>query len=507
MRTGAVFNFELSASGGTSDQMQFWNFSTNELVLNNNAINLSLTGTQTDGRYTVSLFKFYSDAGSNLTSSFITSGLTIGTTGTIIGTPTVNYNAGGSAIDLTYNVGAMFYTNGTTYTVTAAENYDAATYIRNGTIVNADVAGVLPTNTPTALVMDDTGSGSSVLNLGANQTVASLSGAGTSSIGLGVNTLTVNGTSPSSFAGTISGADGSLTKSGSGTLTLSGNNSYGGTTTISNGTISIGVLASAGYNSGIGTNATVTFAGVNATNTVLDYTGGNVTTDRTFVFNGTASSGEGGTIAMATSNTVITATGTASGTGKMILSEGTLVLSNTGTPNSFAPEAIQVDAGATLALGADNQIGDGTGLILNGGTFLTGTSSTGFSDTLGTLTLSASSTIDLGLNTTSRNLNFANSSAGTLTITNWTQAAPSETGAYGRLYFGSNTNGLTSGQLGQISFNIDGSLYGAKILSTGEVVADLVPIPEPRVYAAAIALLAAVGWRERRRILGLIARR
>ena len=918
MSSGAVFNMELSASGGTSDQMRFWNFSTNEFVRNNNAINLTLSGTQTNGRYTVSLFKFFSDAGTNLTSSFITNGLTIGTTGTIIGTPTLNYNTGGSAIDLTYNVGAMFYTNGTTYTVTAAENYDAATYIRNGTTLNANVAGVLPTNTPTALVMDDTGSGSSVLNLGANQTVASLSGAVTSYIGLGGNTLTVNGTSSSSFAGTISGGGGSLAKSGTGTLTLtaantysgtttvsagtlavngsiasstttvtntgvlsgsgsvagtttiaaggtispgysvgtlsatnmefgtngsynwqvynatgtkgatngydwingagtlsisanatdkfninlwtlsglgpdtngnainfdsagtnqwtlgtwasisgfdtnyfrittaatngtggfanafsgtfsltssnnsiflnyaaaagtpiysaasgtwtnftpalyqgaaewifdgatgglatnaissasvntlgtltfsntagsytlsaasgsagfdsasalaitgnivnnsasaqtinlalgfsnaatinavaghmtfggaisngtsltftgasnntvsgaisgagylvkdgagtlvlsgnntytggtlvstgtlqvgaggtsgslstsdltnnatlaynrsdsltasyaisgtgalikdgagtltlSGVNSYTGTTTISNGAISISVLANAGSNSGIGKNATLTFAGANATNTVLDYTGGNVTTDRTFAFNGTASSGEGGTINMATS-TVVTATGSASGTGKMIISEGTLVLSNTTTPNSFAPAAIQVDAGATLALGANNQIGNTTGLILNGGTFLTGTSSAGYSDTLGTLTLSASSTIDLGAWTTGlRTLTFANSSAitwtGTLTITNW-QGVAHQSSDVAQILFG--TGGLTSTQLGQIYFANQG-INGGELIGGG---GQLVPIPEPRVYAAAIALLAIVGWRERKHFRSL----
>ena len=105
LNSGAVFNFELSGSGGTSDQMQFWNFSTNEFQLNNNAINLTLSGTQTGGSYTVSLFKFYSDAGTNLTSSFITTGLTIGTIGSgITNTPTLNYNSGGNTIDLTYDV-------------------------------------------------------------------------------------------------------------------------------------------------------------------------------------------------------------------------------------------------------------------------------------------------------------------------------------------------------------------------------------------------------------------
>ena len=242
MRSGSVFNMELSANGGASDQIQFWNFSTNEFVLNSNAINLSLEGSQTDGRYTASLFKFYSDGGTNLTSSYISNGLTIGTMGTIIGTPTLNYNDGGSTIDVTYNVGAMFYTNGTTYMVSAAEDYDAATYIRNGTTVNADVSGALPTTTPTTLVMDDSGSGNSTLNLGADQTVASVSGAGTSTIALDANNLAVSGTGSTTFSGTITGTGGSLTKSGSGgTLTLSGAsaNTYSGTTTVSGGVLEL----------------------------------------------------------------------------------------------------------------------------------------------------------------------------------------------------------------------------------------------------------------------------
>jgi hypothetical protein len=32
-------------------------------------------------------------------------------------------------------------------------------------------------------------------------------------------------------------------------------------------------------------------------------------------------------------------------------------------------------------------------------------------------------------------------------------------------------------------------------------------VPEPRVYAAAIALLATIGWRERKRLVGLVRRK
>jgi fibronectin-binding autotransporter adhesin len=317
-------------------------------------------------------------------------------------------------------------------------------------------------------------------------------------------TLTQNNTTYDVNAGETNNLDGFLTGSGGvtliggGQLNLTGTtNNYTGNTVISNGTLQISTLANSNTVSSIGVSNNVTLAGANATNAVLDYTGGNVTTDRTFVLtNG------GGTINMA-SNTTNTLTGSASGTGTLIVGEGTLVLSN-GTANSFAPGSIQVDSGATLQLAANDQIGNTTGLILNGGTFRIGTASTGFSDTLGTLTLSASSTIDLGAWTTGvRQLTFANSSAitwtGTLTITNW-QGVALQSSDVAEIIFG--TGGLTSGQLAQVSWANQGISGGTLIGGNGE----LVPIPEPRVYAAAVALLAAVGWRERKRLRDLLAK-
>jgi hypothetical protein len=162
---------------------------------------------------------------------------------------------------------------------------------------------------------------------------------------------------------------------------------------------------------------------------------------------------------------------------------------------------------STLELGKDAAVESSANstIDLNGGTFRVGTSTTQFSETLGTLTLSASSTIDLGSwtgGTTPRQITFANSSAitwsGTLTITNW-QGVALQSSDVAEIIFG--TGGLTSTQLGQIYFanqNINGgTLIGG----------ELVPVPEPRVYAAAVALLAVVGWRERKRLLGLLRRK
>jgi fibronectin-binding autotransporter adhesin len=299
------------------------------------------------------------------------------------------------------------------------------------------------------------------------------------------------------LSGFVTGSGG-LELVGGGVLAVTGaTNNYGGVTTISNGTLRVGTLANAGSASSIGTNSSITLAGSSASAAVFDYTGGNVTIDRSLVLNN-----GGGTINMAAPSTTMTMTGSASGSGSLVLGEGTMVLSNTGTPNSFAPASIQVDSGATLQLGASNQIGNSTGLILNGGTFIVGTSTVGYSETLGTLTLSSSSTIDLGSYSTGlRQLTFANSSAitwtGTLTITNW-QGLTRQSSDVAEILFG--TGGLTSTQLGQIYFANQDINGGVLVGGNGE----LVPIPEAEVYWGALAIVLAVGYRERRRVFSLL---
>ncbi len=179
-------------------------------------------------------------------------------------------------------------------------------------------------------------------------------------------------------------------------------------------------------------------------------------------------------------------------TGQTIVEAGTLVLQKTAGVDAVAGASLRVDGGATVRLGAANQIRDTTNLILAGGTFRTG-ATTGNSDTVGTLTLSSSSTISLG--TGVHQLTFANSSAiswgGTLIITNWTGAAGGS-GTQGRIFFG--VGGLTTTQLAQVQFVGFGP--GSRLLASGE----LVPIPEPRAMAAMAALAGFLAWRERGRL-------
>jgi hypothetical protein len=126
------------------------------------------------------------------------------------------------------------------------------------------------------------------------------------------------------------------------------------------------------------------------------------------------------------------------------------------------------------------------------------------SESLGTLTLSANSTIDFGAYGASglREITFADSSAitwaGTLTITNW-QGVALTSSDFTKLVFG--VDGLNNDQLGDIVFASQG-ITGGELIGGGE----LVPVPEPRVYAAAVVLLAVVGWRERKRLRDLLGK-
>jgi hypothetical protein len=159
--------------------------------------------------------------------------------------------------------------------------------------------------------------------------------------------------------------------------------------------------------------------------------------------------------------------------------------------------SVAINTGGTLLLGAANQINDAATVSLGGGTFNTG----GFSETVGALSLTTSSTIDFG--TGASVLHFADSHSstwnGTLSIYNWAGVNSSTD----QLFFGSDNNGLTSTQLGQITFYSGGvgtqTLLGTggTISSAGEV--ELAAVPEPSTTALVVGMLGLVGWRERRR--------
>ena len=131
----------------------------------------------------------------------------------------------------------------------------------------------------------------------------------------------------------------------------------------------------------------------------------------------------------------------------------------------------------TLELGANNVIRNSVAIDLGGGTFDT----SGFDERVDTLTLSASSIIDMGAGTSV--LQFANSSGvawtsgETLTITNWTGSLGG--GGADQIIFRSSDTSLTAAQVAQIRFlnpaGLPAGTHAARILASGEIV----PVPEP----------------------------
>jgi T5SS/PEP-CTERM-associated repeat protein len=152
---------------------------------------------------------------------------------------------GGNGINVTGSIsGSDPVIDGGVTTWSAVNTFNAATYIIDGGTLNAAVANALPTaNGRSAVYIDQTnggtsyGTGSSTLSLGANQSVASLSGASSSLVNLLSHQLTIGtATGSTTYAGVISGT-GSLLKDSASTQILTGANTYSGGTTVTNGTL------------------------------------------------------------------------------------------------------------------------------------------------------------------------------------------------------------------------------------------------------------------------------
>lgn len=396
---------------------------------------------------------------------------------------------------------------GTTRTFTVDAMTTMLGGLTNGSLVKAGDATLNLSNASINLAnLNITGGTVSFLT---NATVGGLAGS-SGSLNIAAGVLTVNAGTNSNFGLTI-GGDGNLTKSGSATLTLSGNNAYTGATTIAGGTLEIDANSRLGN-----TNATLTIsnggtlrvtAAAAITNAITIGAGDGVLSNASsgaVVYSG-AISKDGTTLVSRGGSGTNVFTGVISGASAnsdFVVDGGTTVFSNQMTYNG--PTIIT--NGGTLELAVNDAIPEGSDVILGGGTLRTGTASAGYgtSYSLDTLTLTADSTIDLGTTDDVRSIRFADSSLVTwtpgawLTIMNW-QGLAASPGEAGTLLFG--VGGLTSDQLAQVRFTGFGD-GGMLIGSDGE----LVPVPEPPVYVAAVLLLAAICWRERRRLLRMLRR-
>ncbi|MBZ9921685.1 autotransporter-associated beta strand repeat-containing protein, partial [Mesorhizobium sp. BR1-1-7] len=185
-----------------------------------------------------------------------------------------------------------------------------------------------------------------------------------------------NGGANLTFGGVVAGPDdASLTKTGSGTLTLANTaNTYTGVTTVSGGTLSVNTLANGGVASGIGASSADSANLVLQGGGGLQYTGVTGSSDRGFTL-GTGN----GRIDVSAPATALTFSGVATGAGGLTKEgAGTLVLSGT----NLYQGGTTINAG-TLRAGSIQAFGSQTALMtVNAGATL---DLAGFVNTVGAL--------------------------------------------------------------------------------------------------------------------------
>jgi len=297
-----------------------------------------------------------SDSGTlNLTNTGTITGATFGLTLTGSGSGSIS-----SIIGIT--TGSLTKSGSGTWTLAGVNTYTGTTTVSGGTLQAgvasvANISGAFGNNSAVTL------SGTAVLDITTfNTQIGSLTGGGTTGVTLGGATLSVGGdnTSPAAYAGVIAGA-GALTKIGTGTLTLSGDNSYAGLTTINAGTLKLGANGG-GTSTPLGTAAAGTVVSNGAT---FDLNGFTLGTAEALTLNGTGVSNGGAltnSAAGASTYSGLIALGSDS---SIVAGNGNIVISNPGTITG---------AGFGLTLGGTNAassiasiIGTTTGSLIKAG--------------------------------------------------------------------------------------------------------------------------------------------
>ena len=316
----------------------------------------------------------------------------------IIG-PWATFNTGASmtyaTINVSNNIVGLGYT-GTTdgSSVTNALNFTSATtnYTFSATTSHNLTASrtantIRYTGTGVSISLGSSGSNTLTLNgilaVGASGTLTiTRSGTSTGTVVIGnSNELVIAGQQNVTISAPISGASGSLNYGGTGTLTLSGANTFGGTTTVSGGTLAL-TNALALQNSALDTTASVTgnaTTGLQTTQTTLTLgglTGNKNLADLFTTTSGGYSSVSGLTLnpgtgvtrtySAAIANGANNMTLTKSGAGTQILSgtntytgvttvsAGTLAITKQAALPSNTAATLNVKSGATLALNVDS---------------------------------------------------------------------------------------------------------------------------------------------------------
>ena len=362
-------------------------------------------------------------------------GATTGNGTFILAAPTDTFNVdvalGNQAPSATgWNGQSLTKAGAGTLLLSAANTYTGATNVDAGTL-RAGIDNAFATSNAV-----DVAAGATLDLNNFAQTANNLAGAG--GVTLGSATLTANNTADTEFSGVVSGTTGGVTKTGIGTLTLSGANTYTGATTINAGTLQVGNGGTSGSIAGnVTDNGTLSFDRADATT----YAG---------VISGSGVLNQAGAGNLALTGNSATFAGTTNVTAGRLQVDGTL---------GNAASTLSVSNGAALggrgSIGGNVAIADG---ILSPG------DSPGTLTIAGNLTLASTSILDYELgqsNVAGGTLNDLTVVGGNLTLDGTLNVTTAAGGSYGaglyRLFTYGGTltdNGLVIGSMpaGSTSF-------------------------------------------------------
>ena len=278
--------------------------------------------------------------------------------------------------------------------------------------------------------------------------------------------LVLNNTADSSFSGIIQNVSSSvltnIVKTGANTLSLTGSNSYTGTTTVSEGTLAITLVANRSLNATVGENGTLEISNTGVSNFMLDgiLSGAgtlkfNTTTGREPIYN---MNGDSFTGTLEIAQGIVQFNSVKLGTAKIVLSGGTL-------KNYSISRTISNNI--TLADGTSSSLrcGWSSGSILNLTGEISGKGSLEIANDQYTVQLSNSNTYSGGTKIGGGKNGWGGGGQGTLVL-----AAENALGT-GAVTFGSNNSSLNFGGFDQ-SFggldNTNGAGYytGISVVST-----------------------------------------
>ena len=446
----------------------------------------------------------------------LTGGSITGSTGILTASSLTLQNGTVSAI-LAGSASINKTTSGT-LTLSGNNTYTGATTIAAGTIsINAAaaLASTSAINLGDATSLTYTG-GTATLdrNISVTSGTGSLRNTGNGTLTLG-GTLSKNGTTLT-FAQGVFNVTGSITGSSansdlvvdSSTVTLNGVNTYDGPTYIINGGTlnanTAGALPTSPL-SAVTVNGSSTLA-LGASQSVASLSGTNGSSvnlnANTLTINGSATTTYSGGIS-GTGNLVKNGNGTQTLAGATTFNGTTTVNSGTlqaATANALANTSqVVLNNSGSLLVTADAAIGTNTSITMNGSTLAFGAA--GYNGSVGALTLSADSILDLGTSNSGvlirfHSINWSNTNA-LLAIYNWT-GTPQWQGGTGdnkdQVYFTNST--LSDTQLQRISFysGIDQSSFvgNAFQITSGTYNREIIAVPETETYFYALALLAGV---------------